>query len=40
MNKVDIKKIEDVEIFEVPLFSDERGFFFESFKKKNLWKIL
>ena len=39
MNKVDINKIEGIKIYDVPFFSDERGMFFESFRKNSYDKI-
>jgi dTDP-4-dehydrorhamnose 3,5-epimerase len=39
MNKVDINKIEGIKIYDIPSFSDERGTFFESFRKNNYNKV-
>lgn len=37
--KVNIKKIKGVKTFKVDFFEDQRGFFFEAYKKKNYFKV-
>ena len=39
MNKVEINKIEGIKIYDIRFFSDERGMFFESFRKNSYNKI-
>lgn len=37
--KVNINKIKGVKTFKVDIFEDQRGFFFETYKKKNNFKV-
>ena len=37
--KVNINKIKGVKTFKVDIFEDQRGFFFETYKKKTILKL-